>query len=252
LVTVVLTQPLPRVVALARKLASAGHEPLVCAFTELQPQPDEIGRLANLRWEDYERVLLVSPSVVQFLLEALGGHLPEDARIGVVGPGSLQALRGEGQSGREVDIVHPDAPPYDAESLLAHPGLADIAGRRLLVLRGERGRVDWIATLASRGAQVEERVLYASHPVEPDEPVRGALAGRAGRGESAVFVVTTRDAARRLSRWADTHGFGTWARAQRVITVHPRIAAALTEHGWGRIACIEPGERSLRVALESC
>ena len=252
MVTVVLTQPQPRVAALARELARAGHEPLLCSFTRLEADPVELERLAATRWKDYERVLLVSPTTVQFLLDALGGQLPAEVRLGVVGPGSLETLRGGIPAGQAVDIVHPAAPPYDADALLALPALAAISGQRLLVLRGRRGRDDWIATLAGRGAQVDERVLYETRRIEPEAGSRAALSDRMRRGGNAVFVVTTSDAARQLDRWLDAAGMGAWARAQRALAVHPRIAGTMTELGWSRVACIEPGEAALRAALESC
>ncbi len=249
--TVVLTQPLPRVAALADRLERAGYHPIVCAFAELVPDAAELARLPETSWEEYERVLLTSPSAVEFLLRALNDRLPEGIRLGVVGPGSLQALQAGLASGGEVDVIHPPRPPYDADALLALPALRGLAGRRLMVLRGERGRSDWIDTLAARGALLDVRILYASRSIEPAASARQELLDLAQSGAPAVFVVTTRESARQLDRWAADSGFGSWARRQRALAVHARIANALTGLGWSSVAVVGPGERSLQAALES-
>jgi uroporphyrinogen-III synthase len=248
---VVLTQPQPRVAALAAQLRLAGHHPIVCSFAELVPDAAELERLASTRWEDYERVLLTSPSAVEFLLVALERRMPAGIRLGVVGPGSLQALRDGLTSGGAVDVIHPPGPPYDADALLALPQLADLGGRRVMVLRGKRGRNDWIETLAARGASLDVRILYASRPIEPANEARQELIELSQRAAPAVFVVTTSESAQQLDNWAASGGFGAWARGQRALTVHRRIAEVLAGLGWNTITVVAPGENALQAALES-
>lgn len=248
---VVLTQPQPRVAALAAQLRLAGHQPIVCSFTELVPDAAELERLANTRWEDYERVLLTSPSAAEFLLLALGHRLPVVIRLGVVGPGSLQALRDGLPAGGAVDVIHPPGPPYDADALLALPQLADLKGRRVMVLRGERGRSDWLETMAARGASLDVRIIYASRPIEPANQARLELLELSQKDAQAVFVVTTSESAQQLDDWVAGGGFGDWARSQRALTVHPRIARTLAGLGWKTITVVGPGEQALQAALES-
>lgn len=249
--TVVLTQPQPRVAALAEQLGRGGHHPIVCSFAELVPDGAELARLADTSWQDYERVVLTSPSAAEFLLAALGHRLPAGIRLAVVGPGSLQALRAGLAPGGAPDVIHPPFPPYDADALLALPELAEFDGRQVMVLRGERGRTDWIETLAQRGARLDVRIIYASRQTEPGAAAQQELLALARSNAPVVFVVTTRESARQLDNWVERSGFGAWARNQRALAVHQRIATALAELGWSSAAVVAPGERGLQAALES-
>ena len=248
---VVLTQPRPRVMALAEYLRAAGHHPIVCSFTELVPDHVELDRLRDTRWSDYERVLLTSPSAAEFLLEALGHRLPDGLRLAMVGPGSLQALRDGLAADAVVDAIHPARPPYDADALLALPELADLSGRQVMVLRGSRGRSDWIETLATRGARVDVRIIYSSQATDPGQQVREELRDLSQRSGQAVFVVTTSETAGSVDRWLEQAGIGAWARGQLALAVHPRIAGRLMEMGWQQVRVVPPGESALRAALES-
>ena len=77
-----------------------------------------------------------------------------------LGPGSKQALMKHGIA--ETAIISPLSPPYETESLLAHPFFADpnTKNKHFWILRGPPGRTLLQDTLKSQGTTVEEIALY--------------------------------------------------------------------------------------------
>ncbi|HEX2795777.1 MAG TPA: uroporphyrinogen-III synthase, partial [Immundisolibacter sp.] len=72
-----------------------------------------------------------------------------------VGPASARALRAAGFT----DVLMPET-RFDSEGLLALPQLHQLAGRRVVIFRGEGGRTLLADTLTARGADVWAVACY--------------------------------------------------------------------------------------------
>ncbi|MEW7982061.1 MAG: uroporphyrinogen-III synthase [Candidatus Sedimenticola endophacoides] len=137
-----------------------------------------LGRLAS-----YHTLLFISPNAVQYALGLIeGGALPPGVRVGAVGKGTARALA---LAGHAVDIV-PEG-RFDSEALLATPELAQVAGERILIVRGWGGRALLGDTLGARGARVEYAEVYRR--LCPETPP-GALLRRWSRDIDLVTATS--------------------------------------------------------------
>jgi len=248
---VVLTQPAPRVERLARRLRSHGHEVVELPSRRLEVPGGDAAGAALHSLAEYDWVVFVSPGAVEAALEGRRDPWPAGVGIAVIGPGSEQALAEYGLRAPAVRIVRPPAAPYDADALLRAPPFAAPAGARILVLRGEAGRVDWMQTLRERGAQVDAVSLYRTRALELPAEGLTVLRRWAASGAAARFVFTSVDAVEAVTGWLSEPPLRGWALAQTALTVHRRIEDALRARGWAAARLVEPGESALLAALES-
>jgi uroporphyrinogen-III synthase len=97
-------------------------------------------------------------------------------QVFAVGPGTARALQAHGLD----SIITPDG--QDSEALLALPQLADVAGKRVVIVRGVGGRALLADTLRARGAQVDFMECYRRMRPRADAgAAAGALARRRDR-----------------------------------------------------------------------
>ncbi len=138
------------------------------------------------RLSGYDIAVFVSPNAVQWGVDFIeaGGGLPAGLQLGVVGRGSARAL--EAHTGRRPDLCPVER--YDSEALLALPELQHVAGRRIIVFRGNGGRELIAETLRRRGAHVEYAEVYRRGLPQLDP---GPLLAAWGRNEVDMVTVTS-------------------------------------------------------------
>lgn len=130
--------------------------------------------------DGFDMAIFISPNAVTRGLPLLpDGCLPGSILIAAVGQGTRRALAAAGQP---VDIFPEQR--YDSEGLLAMPAMRSVAGRRILIFRGQSGRAMLGETLAARGAGVSYAGVYRRQCPQVDA---GPLIGR---WRSEVDVVT--------------------------------------------------------------
>jgi uroporphyrinogen-III synthase len=144
------TRPQEQAGALCQRIEALGWHAIpfpAIAIESLRPAPAP-------RASDYDLLLFVSRNAVLHGLPQLG-PIPASVRIGSVGNGTASQLR---EQGLTVQLV-PEA-NADSEGLLAIPALRQVAGARVLILRGEGGRPLLGDALRERGARVDYAEVY--------------------------------------------------------------------------------------------
>jgi uroporphyrinogen-III synthase len=105
----------------------------------------------------YQLVIFISPNAVKYGLHLIDQkELSHNARICAVGKGTERELA---EAGVSVGVM-PDG-TFDSESLLAMPELNEVSGERILIVRGNGGRMLLGNTLRERGAKVEYAEVYS-------------------------------------------------------------------------------------------
>ncbi len=218
---VAVTRPGERGRALCRAIDAAGGHSLHFPALEIVPPADpgpareRLGRAGEHDW-----LVFVSPTAVERAV-ALRPQPPADARVAAVGRGTARALRAAGWPVH----VEPES-GADSESLLARPELAGLAGRSVLLVKGEGGRALLRRTLEARGARLAVADVYR----------RRCPAGDLGplvAAEAQVLVVTSSEALGNLLAMAGRDR--EWLLGRELVVIHPRIAERARELGFARV-----------------
>ena len=183
--SVVVTRPERQAGALASLIAAAGGRALLYPAIEIQPVAgDALGRtIAGL--DSFDWALFISRNAVEQGLAQVRARRawPIGLAVAAVGAGSRRALESEGLAG----VLAPEG-PADSEALLDLAPLKAVAGKRIVVFRGEGGRETLASTLRERGAIVEYAECYRRvRPAASLQP----LVGEWRRGEVHAVTVSS-------------------------------------------------------------
>ena len=156
---VLVTRPEGQAGPLLESLASAGfsacHQPLL-ELLPLATLPQQV-RQAVLDLDGYQHVIFISANAVRFGLDTIDDYwpqLPAGVHWYAIGDKTADLL-----SQRGLAPLTPGA-EMSSEGLLALPSLAQVAGDRVLIVKGVGGRDTLRDTLAERGARVDELACY--------------------------------------------------------------------------------------------
>lgn len=243
-VGVLVTRPRDQAEALLDAIQAEGGTAIAVPAVEIVPPADihalsgQIGRL-----REFDLLVFVSPTSVQQawpLVLARHGDWPHGFSLAAVGQGSARMLKGFGAK----QVLAPEA-GSDSESLLALPELQAMAGKRVLIFRGEGGRELLAETLRRRGAVVEYAECYrrARPSIDPG-PV---LALWAEGGVQAV-TVTSSEILANLVEMLGVEGLAR-LRETPVFVIHERIAATARQLGLEQVIVTAPGDEGLLAAL---
>jgi uroporphyrinogen-III synthase len=155
---ILVTRPADQAAPLCELIEEAGGRAIRFPLIEIEPvldAPESIQQLLDLAGDDW--LIFVSANAVKFALELVpaGAQSMAGPRIGAVGQATAEALEA---AGLQVDLV--PKPQFNSEALLAMPELADVEGRKVVIVRGEGGRELIAETLRSRGAKVTYAEVY--------------------------------------------------------------------------------------------
>jgi uroporphyrinogen-III synthase len=237
--SIVVTRPREQAAGLLRRIEQLGGKPLLFPLLEIEPvRDDRVLREQMGRLDQTDLAIFVSPNAVRYGLAAIraAGPLPSTLKIATVGQGSARALHEQG-------IAHVIVPAerFDSEGLLALPEMQNVAGRRVMVFRGDGGRELLGDTLKARGAVVEYVTCYL-------------------RSKSGLDIAALQTAAPDALTVTSTEALGhLWEildeaqrRALREIPLflpHERIAAAARQQGWRQVVVTESGDDGLLSGL---
>lgn len=236
--TILVTRPQEQAEALNGLIRAAGGLPVTFPVIEIKP-PAHPARLDGLlaRLDQFDLAIFVSPTAVARAWDSITAtrRWPNNLRVAAVGQGSARALNERGI----LDVIAPAA-KSDSEALLALPALQDVAGKRVVIFRGEGGRELLAQTLCERGAQVEYAECYRRAKPAPD------IAPLLAQPFSAI-VLTSRES---LLNFRELLG-AAWPQFKPlpVFVPHERIAAACHEQGMDNVHIAAGGDAGMTQAM---
>ena len=155
--TVLLTRPPGENESLADLLRPEGLSLIIRPLIELAEKPiDPAMKRIALDLDHYDKIIFVSKSSVRFglpLLEDYWPQWPTSLEWFSVGPGTAEALKQYGVVASFPELA-------GSEGLLALAGLQEVAGERVLIVRGEGGRELLGQSLGESGASVTYLETY--------------------------------------------------------------------------------------------
>ncbi len=239
--TVLVTRPAHQAAALAQAIQAEGGEALLFPALVIEAMPaDELAvSLAQLKGADI--AIFISPNAAQFGMAAIrpAGSLPASVSVFAVGPGTERALQQQGVSG----VVTPAG--QDSEALLALPQLADVAGKRVVIVRGVGGRALLADTLAARGAQVGFMECYRR--VRPQADAAPLLA-RWATGRIDAVTVTSAETLHNLAALLGEPGIPLLSNTP-LFAPHEKIAEAARRFGIAHVIATPGGDAGLVAGL---
>lgn len=232
--TVLVTRPQQQAAALAQAIQTAGGTAFVFPALEIEAVPASALSEPLAHLAEANIVIFISPNAAQHGMAAIGA-LPPSARCFAVGPGTARALAGHGVSG----VVTPDG--QDSEALLALPQLHNVAGKRVVIVRGVGGRTVLADTLRERGATVHYLECYRR--VRPQADAAALLACWHAGCIDAV-TVTSAETLHNLAALLGDAGRPLLLRTPLFVP-HEKIAAAARHFGISHVIATAGGDAGL-------
>ena len=229
---VLVTRPAHQAETLAREIEAAGGEAVRLPTIEIVASANTAALHAVLdRLPEFGFAIFISPNAVRRFLPLLRarGDVPSGLRLAAVGQGTLRTLNDEG-----FDQVLAPLERFDSEALLELLPPAVVAGKEILIVRGEGGRKKLGESLSARGARVAYAECYRRVP--PRQPDAASLA-RLRHGEIDILVITSIEGAHNLCALVGESGRAQLL-AKPVVVVSERLAQACRELGFHAELCV--------------
>lgn len=245
--TVVVTRPAAQAESLAAAIEAEGGTALRFPLLEIAPlaDPAPLEDIAR-RLDQFDFACFVSPNAVDYALDVVlrGRGWPAHLRAVTVGASSEAALARHG--------IAPAIAPrsrFDSEALLALPALAadKLAGRHVVIFRGDGGRELLGDTLAERGATVEYVTCY--HRSRPRVDAK-RLIELARSGSLDAVTLTSSEAVANLIELLGADAALVLARTTLFVP-HARIGERARELGAPSVVLTAPADAGLLAGLVS-
>jgi uroporphyrinogen-III synthase len=197
------------------------------------PLNDLVGRLA-----EFDIAIFISPNAVQRATTLIAAHggIPPGLRVATVGKGSAAELRRFG-----IDRVIAPSVRFDSEALLELSEMQTVAGKRIVIFRGDGGRELLGDTLAARGAIVEYAECYRrSKPSVDAAPLLRLWT----RNELSAFVITSSEGLRNLFEIVG-QGAQHLLKETLLFVPHARVAETARALGLTRVVLTGPNDEGV-------
>jgi uroporphyrinogen-III synthase len=236
---IVVTRPREQAADLMHRIEQLGGKPLLFPLLEIAAVSDDRALREQLcRLKQTDLAIFISPNAVRYGMAAIreSGAAPAALKIASVGQGSAKALR-------KLGIEHIIAPTerFDSESLLMLPELQNVAGKRVMILRGDGGRELLGDTLRKRGAQVEYVTCYLRSKPAVDVNALLNILPHAMTVTSSEALNHMRDLLNEAQRQI--------VYATTLFVPHQRIAEAARQLGWQQVIVTESGDDGMMSGL---
>ncbi len=236
--TIVVTRPIAQAQALCRLIDAAGGEAIALPVLAIEGR-----NIAPPPLPDYQLAIFVSANAVEHAHRLLGGDWPASLPMAAVGKATARALAATWSQ----PVLQPPT-GFNSESLLAMPELQLVAGKRILIFRGEGGRELLAETLRQRGAQVDYAEVYRR--LRPQV----SLASLQALPRVDFITATSNETLQNLYDLAGEDAVRPWLLQQRLLVVSPRAIDLARQLGFAHTPVLAeaPGDESLIKAIVSC
>ena len=229
--TIAVTRPAHQADNLCRTIEAEGGHVLRFPVIDILPPADIAplqARLQNLA--DYQLGIFISTNAVHQTYRALAGQLLPDGLLrAAVGQATAQALAAHGQPAHILP-----ASPYNSEALLALPELQSLEGKRVIIFRGNHGRMLLADTLSERGAKVDHAEVYRRVASGSDpKPLYRAW----DEGKLDMIIITSNEGLRNLLARVDA-GYRGHLLETVLVVISERSATLARELGFMRPAIV--------------
>ncbi len=242
---VVVTRPSGQAGHLAGLIRAAGGEPLLFPVLEIRDAEDLRPLFALIeRLDAFDFAVFVSANAVQKALDLVHARRawPAGLRVATVGRASARALARYGFGA----VIVPRS-GFDSEALLDLPELKDIAGKRVVIFRGDGGRELLGDTLATRGATVEYAECYRRCRPEADAAQLLALCSQHGLD---ALTVSSSEGLANLSEMLGAAGRRCLEQTP-LFAPHERIATVARSLGVQTVVLTEAGDEGMIKGLSA-
>lgn len=245
---VVVTRPEGRAETLCRLIESEGGHAIRFPALEISdvqdPRPglDAIRRLHEFHLAVFVSINAVEKGVKRVLSVRAW---PPGLNVAAVGQGTANALQRLGFH----NVIHPSV-RFDSEGLLALPALraGNVAGREVVIFRGQGGRGLLARALEERGAHVTYAEVYRRTVPEVEESRIAALVDDCDVG---AVVVTSVEGLRNLKGMLGAGG-ARWLESKTLVLASGRMTEVARELGIGSpvIVAERADDEALLVAIK--
>ncbi|QJQ97308.1 uroporphyrinogen-III synthase [Halomonas sp. PGE1] len=196
---VVITRPGERGDVLAAAIEASGLPVARLEALRLEALPETPAqRAAWLDFDQFRRVVVVSPFAAECLADALDRYWPQlPVGIDYYAVGAATAAALHQALGVRVHVPPATAGEDTSEALLQLGSLQRLDGEKILLVAGEGGRTLLAETLAARGARLTRLAVYRRTPLSPSPDMQRRLA----RGDFRALVVSSGEILEHLARW---------------------------------------------------
>lgn len=186
-VSVLVTRPAPQAGPLAQLIQQAGGVARLFPVVEIIEPADNrpLSRMAD-QLNHIDLAIFISPNAVIRAMRLIQsrGKLPSNLQLACVGRGSARELRQLGYT----EVIAPQD-QANSEALLAMPVMHAVAGKKIVIFRGDGGRETLGNTLRARGASVEYVECYRR--VRPEVDVTSLIHDWRQGGVDIVSITST-------------------------------------------------------------
>ena len=193
-----------------------------------------------LAFAEYQKAIFVSQNAVHYGMQWLDQYwpqLPIDVQFFAIGQATAKALN-RSIGGGDTDasyMAHTSTSAMNSEALLAHPGLANIDGEKILIFRGKGGRTVLAEQLTARGARVEYCELY-----ERQAPLEKQILAMEYRHtlRQAIVTVHSGETLENMCRMMNGDDL-QWLQQQPIVLPSQRVAEQAKQAGFIHIIVAE-------------
>ena len=212
---IAITRPADQAKKLSALIEQAGGTPVLFPLIEIAPLNDYSQFDAVISHiTEYDWAIFISSNAVQNGMPRLvKAGIPNSLQFAAIGPVTAAELQSFG-----VKRVLIPKDRFDSESLLALPEMNNVAGKKILLVRGVGGRDVLAETLKTRGAQVTFAECYQRMNPQTNCDL---LSNLYDEKKLHGIIVTSSEAMRHL---LDLAGDADWLRNVTLFVNHARIA----------------------------
>ena len=241
---IVVTRPRAQAARLASLIAERGASPLLFPLLEIAPGEDPAPLQAAIaHLDEYSLAIFISPNAVDYSLPHILARRawPGALSAAAIGPSTVERLHAYGVRQTLLPVDR-----FDSEALLELPELQaeQVAGRRIVLWRGNGGRELLAATLRARGAELDAVACYR-RSAPPDVAAWHAL--HAG-GTIDAWTISSSEGLRNLYELLDD-AQRERLRGTPVFVPHARIAEVARQLGLREVVLGAAADSGIVAAL---